>query len=109
MKARVWTTEDADEYARAIDAWWRVNRPAAPGLFTDEVASKLVLLGQAPDIGRIYEHPDVPGVRRLYMPRTKYHIYYVHDSEAREVAVLAIWSALRGQGPDLKEPEKGEG
>lgn len=44
------------------------------------------------------------GVQRLFLPGTRYHVYYVHDAEAREVVVLAIWSALRGKGPPLRRP-----
>jgi len=43
----------------------------------------------------------VPGLRRLLLPRSRYHVCYVHDSENDEVAILAVWSAVRGRGPKL--------
>jgi hypothetical protein len=43
----------------------------------------------------------VSGVRRLYLPATRYHVYYVHEPELHQVVILAVWSAVRGKGPPL--------
>ena len=37
-----------------IDDWWRANRPAAPGLFSNELDSALALLATVPGIGTPY-------------------------------------------------------
>ena len=101
MKVRVWTSPQADEQAIEAATWWRVNRPASPGLFRAELARGLQLLAEAPDVGRRYPHPDIPGLRRLLLSDTRYHVYYVHEADRGEVVVLAIRSAVRGRGPRL--------
>jgi len=93
------TPPEVEEEIRAIDSWWRENRPASPDLFTEELASGFDLLRGAPGIGRRYRHPDVPNVRRLLLRSTRFHIYYTVRDDA--IFVLALWSALRGTGPDL--------
>ena len=104
MQVPVRTTPQAEVQAEEAAAWWRVNRPAAPTLFADELAGALDLLGGAPDLGRRYRRVRIPGLRRLLLPVTLYHVYYVHDVRAAECVVLAVWSALRGRLPRLRRP-----
>lgn len=87
-----------------MHVWWRVNRPAAPTLFLEELEGAFELLSAAPDVGRRYRHRWIPGLRRLLLPATKHHVYYVHDEEADVVIVLAVWGAVRGHGPRLHYP-----
>jgi plasmid stabilization system protein ParE len=89
--------DEAREHAGNIDAWWRANRRAAPDLFTNELDKASLTLAENPALGRRYE--PRPGVRRLLLPRTRYHVYFVEESE--RVLVVAIWGANRGRGPDL--------
>jgi plasmid stabilization system protein ParE len=94
------TTPEADAQIRAIDTWWRTNRPAAPDLLAEELANCFVLLEQVPKIGKPYSRqPSVPGLRRVLLRATRYHVYYVPRADA--VAVLAIWHSQRGQLPPL--------
>ena len=94
MSLPVVTTPEADTQIRAIDEWWRANRPAAPELFTEE------LLEQAPRIGKAYRrHPAVRGLHRVLLRATRYHVYYVIRPDA--VAVLAVWHSQRDQSPEL--------
>jgi len=99
MKVRVRATSEAHSQALLAAVWWRANRPAARDLFIHELAGALDLLERAPNAGRRYPAGSIPGLRRLLLPSTRYHVYYVHDSEAGEVIVLAVWSAVRGRGP----------
>lgn len=100
MTLRVVVSPEAEEHARTIDSWWQRERPAAPNLFLEELAAALDLLGGAPLAGRRYPHASVPDVRRILLRSTRYHVYYrLHDSD---LVVLAIWSAVRGSGPELK-------
>lgn len=99
MRTRVWATPQAEAQAEAADGWWRQNRRASPELFYREFAGAADLLAVAPEIGRPYQEGGVPGMRRLLLPSTRYHVYYVHDSDKDEVAILAVWSAVRGRGP----------
>ena len=90
-------SEEAEAHVLEIDAWWRDNRQAED-LFTDELEVTLAALGETPTLGTKYECGR-PGVQRLLLPRTHYHLYFVRDPN--RVYVLAIWSAFRGRGPRL--------
>lgn len=95
---------DADEQIREIDEWWRENRTAAPDLFVEELAAAISLLEMWPLVGRRRRHRTVPGLRRVLLRATRYHVYYVPVDETR-LLVLAVWSAVRGRGPRLRPPE----
>lgn len=100
MTVRIVVTPEAEEQVRAIDTWWRNERPAAPGLFSEELAAAFALLGDAPQAGRRYPHATVSDVRRVLLRACRYHVYYrLHENDA---VVLAVWSAVRGVGPELK-------
>lgn len=100
MSLPVTTTPEADAQIRTIDDWWRKNRHASPNLFFDELSSAFDLLAHAPNIGRLYRRSPVPGVRRLLLRATRYHVYYVPS--VLEVRVLAIWHGERGVGPPVR-------
>lgn len=93
------TTRTADVQIAAVDGWWRSNREKAPDLFFDELADAFALIEAAPELGRPWTSTEVPGVRRVVMRATRYHVYYRLDGE--DVVVLAVWSAVRGRGPRL--------
>jgi plasmid stabilization system protein ParE len=100
VSLRVIIIPEAAAQIRAIDAWWSANRPAAPNLFTDELAHCLELLAQAPKIGKPYgRHPHLRGLRRALLRATRYHVYY--EPRGDSVAVLAVWHSHRGQIPKL--------
>ncbi len=101
MKAEVWQTPRAEHHILEISAWWRGNRPASPDLFRRELEGAIDLLEHSPDAGRRYADVGIPGLRRLLLPRTRYHVYYVHEEAAQKVLILAVWSAIRGRGPEL--------
>ena len=102
MSIEVLLTPEAAEMAAAADLWWTQNRPAAPELLAAELARALELLRAHPEAGNIYRARHDQGVRRLLMRRTKYHVYYRHDADQRCIAVLAVWSAVRGRPPTLQ-------
>jgi plasmid stabilization system protein ParE len=101
MKTSVRITDEADQQSLAAESWWISNRPSAPELFVRELADAFDRLRRLPSIGRPYRVRGVNGVRRLYLPATRYHVYYVYEPELHEVTVLAVWSAVRGKGPPL--------
>jgi plasmid stabilization system protein ParE len=79
-----------------------VAREPAEGtrdLFLDEIADTFALIESVPSLGRPWTATVVPGVRRVVMRATRYHVYYREDEEG--VVVLAVWSSVRGRGPDL--------
>lgn len=85
----------------AIAAWWRANRPTSPDLFLDEFAAALTRLASAPFAGTAYRPGLRPNLRRLLLPRTRYHVYYVMAEDAHRVSVLAVWHTARGGKPRL--------
>jgi plasmid stabilization system protein ParE len=94
------TTPEADAQIRAIDDWWRTNRPAARDLFLAELAASFDMISHAPHIGRLYRLSPIAGARRILLKDSRYHVYYVARSE--EVRVLAVCHARRGVGPPLR-------
>jgi plasmid stabilization system protein ParE len=94
------TTPEADAQIRAIDVWWRENRTATPDLFLDELANVFDLIAEAPHLGRLYRRSPVPGIRRLVLRATRYHVYY--SVGEHDVRVLAVWHGQRGVGPPLR-------
>lgn len=103
MTRPVRITPEAESQVRDIHAWWRTNRQAAPDLFLNELVSAIALLAEAPLLGRPYRLSPVPGVRRLLMRATRYHLYYVVATD--EIAILAVWYGGRGGRPPLQVPE----
>ena len=78
-------------------AWWEVNRTAAPGAVAEDFGEAVKLLAKQPGVGSKYEGSRTPGVRRLYLGRLSYFIYYTAD--AKTLRVLAFWSASRAKQP----------
>jgi len=88
----------AAEDAATIETWWRANRTSAPELFVRELEATLALVVSSPTLGALAaREDDFPGVRRVFMRRTRYHLYYRLAGQTLEV--LAIWHTARGEGP----------
>ncbi len=99
---RIEVSPEARLHVRAIQAWWRTNRPAVADLFHEELRAALTKLAGSPAAGAPYRASSgVPGMRRILMPRTRYHVYYVVTDEGERVLVHAVWHTARGQGPRL--------
>ena len=79
--------------------WWAENRPAAPGAIRLDLAGAFEVLAQQPGIGARCTARHYPELRRLYLARTRYHIYYRVTGST--LLVLAFWHASRGRGPAL--------
>ena len=88
----------AREIERVVE-WWAVNRPAAPGAVRQDVKAALDLLLVQPDIGAIVEQASSPGVRRFYLERIRYWVYY--RVRQNRLEVVSVWHASRGSGPAL--------
>ena len=99
MKA-VRTSQQADLHILEIDAWWSRNRDKAPNLFMEELAAAFDLIGRHPMSGKLVRGVEHPGVRRLPLRKTRFHIYYLEIDD--HVLVVAVWSGARGIGPDLR-------
>jgi plasmid stabilization system protein ParE len=86
------------EIERAAE-WWAQNRPAAPGAVRKDVEAAVALLAEEPGIGTRVETPRSDLVRRLYLPRVKYFVYY--RVRGKTLEVVAFWHSSRGHGPTL--------
>lgn len=87
--------------ARLVMDWWYENRPKAPELFLDELDAAVEQLTTTPYAGVGYGRAEITGMRRLLMPRTRYHVYYTVITEPPIVRIHAIWHASRRRGPQL--------
>jgi plasmid stabilization system protein ParE len=92
------TPRAAAEIRRA-SAWWRANRPAAPLALLEDLERAFELVAAQPGIGARARHAKQPGVRRLLLSRTGYHLYYQVNADAGRVEILAFWHAHRGREP----------
>ena len=99
MKLQV--AERAQRQADKLDAWWAENRPAAPRLFASELEEVLRLICESSVVGIRWPTPRRPALRRILMPRTKNHIYFVINARTDTVLVVAIWGAPKGRNPKL--------
>jgi len=104
VRVHVRSVPTADERIESADAWWRANRPSAPDLFAQELRAARELLSNSPEVGLRRWHKMIPGLRRLLLPKSRYHVYYAHNARREEVLILAVWSAVRGRGPRLDRP-----
>jgi plasmid stabilization system protein ParE len=92
---------EAAAQVETIQAWWTENRPAAPMLFLDELTAAIEALEGAPRIGAPYPYGRIQGMRRVPLPRTRYHVYYTVGDDPPVVRIHAVWHMSRGQGPSL--------
>jgi plasmid stabilization system protein ParE len=90
----------AEAQIRTIDAWWRRNRNDSPDLFSSELRDACSMLEVAPRSGKLYRRGELKGIRRLLLPASRNHVYYLVGTEA--VLVLAVWGSVKGSGPDLE-------
>ena len=84
-----------------VVAWWKTNRQAAPMLVVDEFEAAAERLSTAPLSGAIYRKTVFCSVRRLLLPRSRYHIYYQVGEATRLVEIVAFWHIARRRGPRL--------
>lgn len=77
--------------------WWAENRLAAPEAIRVDLEEALSLLEQQPGIGARSKSARYPNLRRLYLSRVKYHVYYRVAGD--KLLVMAFWHVSRGSGP----------
>jgi plasmid stabilization system protein ParE len=91
----------AARQVREAEAWWRVNRTAAPNAIAQELQRAFSLIAAQPQAGGRAANVRLPDVRRIYLPRIKYHIYYHVLDEPDRIEVVAFWHARRGDAPPI--------
>ncbi len=85
--------------AMRLDAWWRANRSASPDLFRRELTSAVEFLADRPDVSVVFGDRRGETVRRLILPETRAHAYYIVRPD--RVVVLRVWGAIKGRPPSL--------
>ena len=86
------------EIAKAAE-WWAENRLAAPGAVRKDIEQALAVLIEQPGLGTKVETGRPIQVRRFFLDRTKYFLYYRVRGE--ELEVLALWHSSREHGPSV--------
>ncbi len=99
MALRVRIALRAANQVRKASEWWSVNRPNAPNAIATDFGEAVALLAEQPGIGAKYEGSRPVGVRRLFLSRVGYFIYY--KAEDGFLHVLAFWHASRERQPHL--------
>ena len=79
--------------------WWTENRLAAPDAIAEDFEQAKNLLAQQPGVGARSSSPRYADLRRLFLSRVGYHVYY--RVAPGRVVVLAFWHSSRGTGPTL--------
>ena len=96
---RVEITPVAEAHLADADAWWLDHRPFAPGAIREEVTRASQLLAQQPHIGSSAANAKVAEVRRIFLARVRYHVYYRILESENVVEILAFWHASRSERP----------
>jgi len=99
MALRVKISARAASQVRKAAEWWAQNRPAAPGAIGADFGEAVALLAEQPSMGAPYKGARAPGVRRLFLGRVGYFIYY--KAEDGTLQVIAFWHARREHQPVL--------
>ena len=99
MALRVRIAARAASQVRKASEWWSMNRSSAPSAIVADFGEAVALLAEQPGIGAKYEGARTPGVRRLFLSRVGYFIYYKAGNGF--LHVLAFWHASREHQPVL--------
>jgi len=82
----------------AVRSWWRENRDKAPNAVDDDLLELVERLETgAQHVGT--RARNMPGVRRVLLPRVRYYVYFRIVGDLVQVA--AVWHSSRGHQPDL--------
>jgi plasmid stabilization system protein ParE len=66
-----------------------------------EFETAIQQLTTSPESGRLHDRRKQVHVRKVLMPRSRYHLYYEVNPASRLVTILAVWHVSRGQEPGL--------
>jgi plasmid stabilization system protein ParE len=99
MALQVKISSRAAKQVQKAAEWWEQNRPAAPGAIGADFGEAVALLAEQSGMGSKYEGARAPGVRRLFLGRVGYFIYYKVKGDTLQV--LALWHASRDHQPAL--------
>jgi len=86
-------SERARRQIAEAQAWWLKHRDKAPKALEEELRETFELLLETPAIGVLVPTRTRKFMRRVYLPRTRYYIYYLKSAPGIEI--LALWHASR--------------
>ena len=92
-------TATARRQVERAQVWWEENRPAAPDAILNELRVALQLVTSQPSCGATVAGTRFRGVRRIFLRRVDYFLYYRVAPRRKQLEVLAFWHARRGTGP----------
>ena len=81
--------------------WWRQNRQAAPNAIAEDLDAMIEIIKSTPDIGRIAAETKAPNVRKIFLRRVGFLIYYRVIGSPPRLQIMAFWHARRGKGPPI--------
>lgn len=93
MTRAVVTGRLVNRQIRAARLWWMANREKAPNAFDESLEEAFSLLARHGDAGIIVRSRRQGPIRRLYIERIRYFIFY--RVTATTIDVVALWHASR--------------
>lgn len=99
MTRRLRVAPQAEAQIEEASDWWFEHRSSARVLFDEELERAFAAIRGMPGVGQRVVHARRPGVRRVFMARVRYHVYYVEAGDVIEV--LAVWHSVRDSEPEL--------
>jgi plasmid stabilization system protein ParE len=97
MPLELFVSRRASREIERVVQWWAINRPLAPGAVRQDLQAALNLLLVQPGIGVPVTQASSPDVRRFYLDRIRYWVYY--RVRGNRLEVLSVWQTNRGSGP----------
>lgn len=94
-------TELAEAQISDLDSWWRANRLKAPNAVREEIERVSALIAFHPGMGMPARNVKLPGVRRNFIERLHYHVYYRLLGSPEYVEIVAVWGSRRGTAPPI--------
>jgi hypothetical protein len=95
-------TSRANRHVEQASTWWVRNRTKAPLALEEDFDDALELISTQPNLGSIAKDVDLAGVRRLFLNRVGYFLYYrVIGEPPATIQIVALWHARRATGPKL--------
>jgi len=89
-------TANAEREIEVALGWWARNRDKAPRALPEDLMQALDLISSYPEVGTRAAYSRFAAVRRLYLSRVRYYLYYrVLRGQTSRIEVLAFWHASR--------------
>jgi plasmid stabilization system protein ParE len=94
-------TELAEAQLSELDYWWRQNRLKAPNAVREEFERVSSLIAFHPLLGTRASNVKLPGVRRIFIERLHYHVYFRLVGFPEYIEIVAVWGSRRGTPPPI--------